>query len=146
MEIILLNTKKKDIKKKKSKWTKGEITDDTAQFLCVLESITDNMAIDRQNIFRNLKKLDYKYRKNSTSTGKSLSTGDIDFVSYFGLGNGGFSKCLPLVLWHASRRGKKDINYEDIIKSTMKIVTITHGNVSTVLSCIFFKYFRFFVI
>lgn len=122
---------------KKQKWSKGETTDDTAQFLAVAKSIVKNNGVNRSDIYSILETLEYRYRKKTTSTGKALNKHDSEFVSYFGVGNGVFAQCLPLMLYYGLPNNIKENIDNGLIGDTVKIATLTHGNVSAVSAAVF---------
>lgn len=119
---------------KPPKWRKGEVTDDSFQFYAILSQYINNPNVTRSDIAISLVSLDEKYCKPSTACGRFRTKNDMEYVSWFGRGNGGTNRSAALGLiaylscWSDSK----------LIDNVVKVVSLSHNTYESIGSSIFF--------
>lgn len=117
----------------KAKYKKGEVTDDTMQTLCVLDSYIKFKVIDRQQQALALIILDDKYIKPTTSSGQIKTSQKLNHVSWKGLTNGSITRAVAIGIISYLKKSNDD----ELISDVVECITITHNTYEALSGAIF---------
>ncbi|MBF0780792.1 MULTISPECIES: ADP-ribosylglycohydrolase family protein [unclassified Granulicatella] len=132
-EITDITEKIRYFGKKEPKWKLGEVTDDSYQAVATLKCY-DFVDNPKRNDFSELiYNLDSKYCKNTTSCGRFKNSKDMNYVAWFGRGNRGINRSIPL----GYMAYLCDWSDTTVIENVVKNVSLTHNSYETISAAIF---------
>lgn len=112
--------------KERTKWSFGQVTDDTYQTLVVAKVLAQNNKINKHELITMLNALPYKYNKPENATGKLRKDSDPN-KKRFSTGNGGVMRVSPIGMMF-SVEDEPEMLLNEVIKAT----ELTHNSKSAI--------------